>query len=204
MAIAKTEFHKMRTPEKIKYTRYLVANMSENDHFQSPDPSLKQLETAALELEQIRELALDGGKRHKANEKVKEKHLTTLISQMRSYVQTVSKGDEAIIRSSGMDIAKRKTPSKTPHAPQSLLAEYGSRKGEINLKWKRVTGARIYLVEITTDKTQTTSWKLAAQSTKSRITLQQLESGKKYWCRVSAVGTAGQSDWSQAVENYAV
>jgi hypothetical protein len=40
------------------------------------------------------------------------------------------------------------------------------------------------------------TWRDAGVSTKSRITIQGLPSGKRYWFRVAAINAAGQSGWS--------
>jgi hypothetical protein len=84
----------------------------------------------------------------------------------------------------------------TPNAPPALSATRGDHEGEIDCSWDTVAGARSYAIEISLDPPTSTSWKHSGVSTKSRSTIGSLTPGTRYWFRVSAVGTAGQSSWS--------
>jgi hypothetical protein len=46
------------------------------------------------------------------------------------------------------------------------------------------------------DRLTATIWRHAGVSTKSKFTIEGLRSGKRYWIRVAAINTAGQSGWS--------
>ncbi len=72
----------------------------------------------------------------------------------------------------------------------------GNHEGELDLSWDAVSGARSYLIQKRTDPNTPSSWTHAGTSTKSSITISGLTSGTRYWFRVSAVGAAGQSGWS--------
>jgi hypothetical protein len=123
--------------------------------------------------------------------------LDRLMSQLSAYVESVGGDNETIIRSAGMDTrAAGSVSTETPGQPAALDATTGDHEGEIDLSWDTVSGARSYVIEKSPDPPTGTSWAHAAVSTKSRSTLSGLTPGTRYWFRVAAVGTSGQSGWS--------
>jgi hypothetical protein len=110
--------------------------------------------------------------------------LFAIMSQLVAYVQAASCGDEATIRSAGMDVRKKRGSGKVG-IPQNLRTRENNNVGEISLLWKGVKGTRSCVVQtITTPETET-SWVVAGNSTKASITLTGLDSGKLYWVRES-------------------
>jgi chitodextrinase len=101
------------------------------------------------------------------------------------------------IRGAGFDT---RTPTiSTPdvlNAPAALAATAGDHDGEIDLHWDKVGKARSYVVEMSADPPTNSSWQHKAVSLKSQATVEGLTSGTKYWFRVAAVSTTGQSGWS--------
>jgi len=71
-------------------------------------------------------------------------------------------------------------------------------EGEIFARWKFVRRARVYVVEVCTDKvTAPTHWKQHVTTTKARCRLNHsLVSGEKVWVRVRAFGARGPGAWS--------
>ena len=80
--------------------------------------------------------------------------------------------------------------------PMSLNVTNGDADGELDLSWEPVSGAKSYVIEISGDPPTNDSWKHAGVSTKSSWTATGLTSGTRYWFRVAAVSTGGQSGWS--------
>jgi hypothetical protein len=78
-----------------------------------------------------------------------------------------------------------------------LRATAGNREGEIDLTWKKVGNSRSYIIQISPDPPAADSWGHAETVTVSYKTIQNLTSGKKYWFRVAAIGSLGQSGWSE-------
>jgi hypothetical protein len=92
--------------------------------------------------------------------------------------------------------AARTTPS-TLLAPEALSTTAGDREGEISLTWKKVENSRSYIIQISPDPPTADSWGHAETVTLASKTIQNLTSGKKYWFRVAAIGSLGQSGWSE-------
>jgi len=96
-----------------------------------------------------------------------------------------------------MDVRASASPAtENPAQPAALSATAGNHEGEIDLAWDTVNGARSYVIEKSGDPPTVTSWGNSGVSTKSRATLNGLTPGTRYWFRVAAVGTGGQSGWS--------
>ena len=119
-----------------------------------------------------------------------------MLSQLASHVESVAGDDETMIMGAGMDVRSAQTTTTDLAAPESLAASAGDRDGEIDLHWDKVNKARSYVIERSPDPPTATSWSHADIATKSQATIGGLTTGAKYWFRVAAVGTNGQSPWS--------
>lgn len=80
--------------------------------------------------------------------------------------------------------------NETMAAWPGLRAEPGSRSA---------VGAKSYCVEQPADRASPEGWRAAASSTKATAMVKGLVSGRKYWFRVAAIGSAGQGAWSETV-----
>jgi len=199
MAQIKLNFSRLSIPEKVARARQIVAAMTGNTHFTTPQPTLvaiidaaDQLEAAAGEVQTARQIA----KTKTTIQNSKEDALTKLVSQEAGYVTAVSGGDEAIIQSAGMDVRAPSGSVAIPPPPQALSATAGDHDGQMDLSWDPVTSATSYAVETSPDPPTATSWTHSGVSTKSTFTATALQSGSRTWFRVAAVNPAGQSGWS--------
>ena len=198
----KLNFRQLSINEKIAKAKQVIAAIAGNAaDFKTPSPALasvttatNDLETAAKETQEARQAA----KTKTSAQNQKEDLLDKLMSQLSGYVESVAGDNEELIRRAGMDTrAPAGGPSSTiPAVPPALSATRGDREGDVDCSWDTVSGARSYVIEISPDPPTATSWAHAGVSTKSRSTISNLTPGTRYWFRVAAVGTAGQSGWS--------
>ena len=84
----------------------------------------------------------------------------------------------------------------TPAQPQALMPTAADYDGQIDLSWDTVSGAKSYVIQQSGDPVTATSWSYGGVSTKSRFTASGLTSGTRFWFRVAAVNSNGQSGWS--------
>ena len=194
MKRVKMYFSRLSVPEKIQKARNLVTRMNGNAHFTNPSPSLAEVSTAIDDLERAYEEALNGGKMQIARMRQCDSVLYSLIVTMAAYVQTVSRGDEAIILSSGFDVKSDKTVRAQTEAPLNINGKAGEHEGEVSLVWDPVPGAKAYNIQVSRDSM--TGWTYCGSSTKRRTVIGGLESGAKCYFRVASIGQQGQSGWS--------
>jgi hypothetical protein len=187
-------------PDKLQTGRQIVAAMTNNPNFGSPHPPLADVAASLSTLDEAYKAyqiaKLDA--RTKAN--VADDAEIQLDSQLRklaAYVESIADKDETIIASAGMQTKAIRTAPSALAAPEALSATAGDHEGEINLAWRKVENSRSYIIQISPDPPSADSWGHAETVTVANKTLQNLTSGKKYWFRVAAIGSLGQSGWSE-------
>ena len=200
MARIKFNLRNLSIPEKIARSQQIVAALTGNPNFNAPHPPLAQVTAAIDELEaasNAAQAARQEAKARTAAQNVKEEALEQMLMQLVAHVESVAGNDQELIMSAGLDVRGPSAPSaSTPAAPPSLMATAGDHDGEIDLSWDTVRGARSYIVERSPDPPSDNSWAHAAVSLRSSTTIQGLNSGTRYWFRVAAVTTNGQTAWS--------
>jgi hypothetical protein len=120
-----------------------------------------------------------------------------LLRKLAAYVESIADTDETIIASAGMQSKALRTTPSIVVAPQALSATASDHEGEIDLNWRKVDNAKSYVIQISPDPPTAESWSHAETTTVTNKTIQKLISGKKYWFRVAAIGSLGQSGWSE-------
>lgn len=196
----------LSVPEKIARARQIVAAMTGNDNFPTPQPSLAQVTGSTNELEAAYNVAQAARQEAKARTTIlneREEAVDRILFQLAAHVESVSGDNEQLIQSAGMDIRSAPTSTGALPAPEALNATQGDIEGELDLSWDKVAKARSYVIEQSADPITSSSWSHAAVSTKSQATIGGLQSGTKYWFRVASVGTQGQSGWSNPASKIA-
>jgi len=131
--------------------------------------------------------------------------LETLLTEEAGFVDGIAKGDAAIIKSAGMDVSTG-PGGRVGEMPkvEGLAATQGDTSGEIDLQWNPIKrGLKSYTVEMTEDATGLSGWSIAKVETRSKTAVTGLTSGKRYFFRVSAVGSAGPGSASDTTTKVA-
>ncbi|MDX6383379.1 MAG: hypothetical protein QOK48_952 [Blastocatellia bacterium] len=203
----KLNLRKLSPPEKVARAREIIAAMTGNANFPTPQPTLAMAKTVTDELEaaqQDQQAAKRTAEAKTAARNDKEDIFDRTFTQLAAHVESVAGDDEQKIKSAGMDTRAPAAPSAgTLDAPGSVNVTGGDADGEIDLSWEPVDGAKTYQIEQSPDPITATSWKQATATTKSKATIDGLTSGARYWFRVAAVGTGGQGAWSNPVSKIA-
>ena len=186
-------------PDKMQFAGQIITSLTGNAGFPTPDPSLASVQ-GAINLLQGSYSAANNLRQQSftktAEQNQHEKELDLLLTGLGNYVENTSKGDEALIKSGGMDTRAKAAPVGIPGLPLNLSANEGVKNGEIKLKWKSVRGAKSYVVRRTTNVAENGLWDQEQVVTKAAATSSGLKSGTQYWYQVAGVGTAGQGPWS--------
>ena len=199
MARIKLNFRRLPIPEKIAKAQQIVTALTGNSGFPTPNPALASVTSAINKLDTSyaeAQAARQEAKAKTSQQNKDEDELEQIISRLAAYVESVGGDDETLIQSAGMDTKSSPAPSAIPGLPPALSATAGDHDGEIDLAWDTVEQAKSYVIEQSADPPTATSWAHAGVATKSSTTISGLTSGTRYWFRVAAVGTAGQSGWS--------
>lgn len=117
--------------------------------------------------------------------------LVKMIETQAAYVQVVSDNDEVLIAGAGFDVRQRSVPGGKLPATKKILLVEGLNYGEVSATWDPVKGARSYVVEMSTDINNPDAWEYQTTTTKGKVVLSGLESGKRIWIRVAPVNSAG-------------
>lgn len=199
MAKVKLTLRGLSIPEKTAKARQIATAMTGNPDFPNPQPALTAVITAADEVdaayaEQQTAKQIAVTKTNILNQRSDD--LEALLRQIAGYVESISGDNEKMILGAGF--ATRSTVLSTPDMtpPAALEAAVGSHDGEMILRWTKVRGAKSYVIERSLDPPTATSWEHAGVSLKVGATVDGLKSGTRYWFRVAAVTSAGQSGWS--------
>lgn len=200
MSRIKLNFRGLSIPEKIARARQIITALTGNAAFPTPNPTLAagtaavdSLETAYAEVQTARQVA----KTKTSAQGEREDAVDGFMSKLAGYVESVAGENEELIRSAGMDTrAAAGTSSERPSLPAALEASGGDHEGQADLSWDTVSGARSYIIEKCADPPTATGWAHAGVAIKTRATVAALPSGSRQWFRVAAVGTNGQSGWS--------
>jgi Fibronectin type III domain len=204
MSKIKFNLRNLSIPEKIARAQQIVAALTDNPNFTDPHPPLAQVTAAINELEDAAnaaQAARQEAKARTAAQNSKEEALDKMLTQLVAHVESIAGDDEQRILSAGLDPRTAASSHSVSHlaassTPPNLTATFGDHEGEIDLSWDTVRGARSYIVQRSPDPPTETSWTHVAVATRSRITVENLTSGTRYWFRVAAVTPTGDSPWS--------
>lgn len=195
MAKVKVGLNDASDSEVIAKSRLVAERMGENASvYPSPTPALTALmskadsiEAALLAraalLQQVQ--ALTVRIRSEVNE------LKAALSDEAAYAEKASGGDPEKILLSGFDVAGIPgTPAGPMPKVEGLNATQGDGEGEIELQWTPIRiGRRSYEIEMAPESSG--PWVFVKSDTRSSTKVTGLTSGKRYWFRVRALGSAG-------------
>jgi len=195
----KLGLNKMSVADLIGLSQQIANAMTGNPSFPTPNPPLATV-TGATDALQTALNEANTARMESKNKTIVQNEqadkVRALIAQLASYVENVSEGKEAVITSAGMDVASPPSSAAEPSTPTGFTSTTGDSDREIDLGWNSVLHAQSYVVERSTAAPPNAVWEHQLTTTKSKVTIENLTSGTRYWFRVAAVGTKGQSGWS--------
>jgi len=181
-------------------SRTNVTMMTGNAAYATPDPSLIEITTAADALDSaIQAYDFSRSRLDKEQRDTGFATLKDLRTRLGGYVQTASKGDQALITSAGFQTEKTAQPFGVLPAPQNVRALVMPFPGQLEVRFGGVKGRIAYQVFICSgDPKEEADWSLYATTGKNRLVVNKLESDKVYFFRVVAIGAAGASPVSDS------
>ena len=187
------------------YSYMVIENLTGNAYFPETDPPLAELITAtnaytdAITAHKAAMEMAKTAKKYKDDMRAAEE---VLLRRLQNSVQLTSKGNAMVINSAGMSV--RRTPTKAGEldAPSNLVVNPGPSPRMLDLSWDLVTGAKGYIVRCASVQTpgDPLVWNTLKATTKRKLRLEDLESGKTYIFQVAATGgSTGQGLWCPEV-----
>jgi len=176
----------------------IMLNMKDNPNFDSPAPSLEELE-ATVDAFRGAVAEAEGGDKYKKREKNEiRKELEKKMEMLAGYVSSVAAGDKTKLASSGFDLEKDyETKDVVP--VQTIKVTGGQVPGEVVVRVKGARGAKVYIYQHTPDPlTEASEW-TEIIDTKARRVITGLQPVKKHSFRVGIIGKGGVKIFSHVV-----
>jgi hypothetical protein len=181
----------------LTFIKRVLGKTKGNAAYPNPPEALAELEKMTPELETALINAKSRDKEWVAIKNNKKAIALALLAQLAQYVIEASKGDHALILSSGFEVTEEQTGKVKPSI-ESLDVRLGA-PGEVNLRAKVKRGAVAYIHQYAMEAPgPNTVWHSAGHST-GNYTFKGLNSDKRYWFRVIAIGRSGLEAYSPVV-----
>ena len=138
---------------------------------------------------------------------IKNSWRAKLESQMKElslYVQIASKGDGVIISSSGLDVNRKPGAVGSLPKPENVIIKMGDNKGSVWVSCEAITSASFYefeYAEVTPDGTL--NW-IHKTSTRHKILIEGLTSGKQYAFRIAGAASDPSRVWSDQISTFVI
>jgi hypothetical protein len=175
----------------------VIEKMKSNPVFPTPPTALAELEKVLPEFEAALVNAKSRDKEMVAIKNNKKALILALLEELAQFVIATCKGDRALILSSGFD-AKDEQSSRPVTAIEALEVELGA-PGEATLRVKTATGTLSYVHQYATEPPGPNTVWHSEGSTIGNHTFTGLNSDKRYWFRVVAIGRRGKKAYSPVV-----
>ena len=130
--------------------------------------------------------------------------LVLILQQLGDYVQTASGGNEAIILTSGFDVNKKPSAVGVLDKPDNFKIAMGANRGSVVASCDVVDHAQFYEFEYTEGTPTASSVWVKQTSTKHKILIENLVSGKEYTFRVAGAGSDPSRVWSNSITTFVV
>jgi len=175
----------------------VYTHMNGNPNFPNPSPSMAEFHAAYIELKEANLAALDRGRMALARRDRAVERIDMCLTRLAAYVNGESLGDTLKLTSSGFEMAKRGSPINTLQSPASLTVRPTAYPGQVKLRWQRVPGAIMYVVERSTSAyDQPEQWERVDETSRPQYTLQNMEPHAPLRFRVRALGTKVKGPYS--------
>ena len=179
-----------RDGELIKIARRILDSIKQSTQFPNAGPLVELIEKALQEY--IVALSAAGG-RDRVLVSIKDDKqaiLQALLMELAHYVTQTAKGDKTLLLASGFDL--NADPVASQKSEPVLSVELG-KPGEVTIRVKRVSRARVYIHQYTADPITPQSIWTSENSINAKHTFTGLESGAKLWLRIIVVDKKGES-----------
>jgi|SRR5579875_2975917 len=183
-------------------TQAIIKAMTDSPFFPGAPQELTDAAAATIAFSKALAISKMGGKNEQADKKVKRKDLIVAFFALFNYVSLTANGNEQVLTASGFDLTKDRMPSP-PLGDVRIISVSNSGSNEITVAIKPIPNVRLYEFRFTPDPiTENSEW-VRQPTTLSKWTFKNLESGKRYWFMVAAMGVNEQVKESEPFQKMA-
>jgi hypothetical protein len=177
----------------------VIEKMEHNEDFPNPPAALEELKKV---LPQYRQALVNALSRDRYTMAVKDELkevVLGLLQELAEYVTETCKGDRTKMLSSGFDVNSiNGSGNKLPPAVEKLEVELGP-FGEATTRVRHITNAIAFVHQFTTEPPSFNTRWFGEGSSQNTYTFRGLDSGKKHWFRVVAIGYYGKRGYSPVI-----
>ncbi len=194
-------YAELRDAELLAFGRSIYSAMNGNVNFPNPIPNMPAFLLALDAYDDALTEAKTGSRNAVAVKNAGKLNIVTKLRSQANYVNSVCNGDPVMLASSNFKLAKDREPV---YIGQPVIAAVlqGLNAGSMIVKVQTDKGAISYLYQTAPDPiNEQTEW-ITVADTRIKYEFTGLEEGKKYWFRVAAVGSNGQTVYSTEVAQF--
>jgi hypothetical protein len=200
MKTIKYSYRDLSQANYIEKVVFICFCLNSNPNF----PDLPETIMAIIAIKVLYETELDKSKKgdHVAttNAKTYRSQLDLMLKKNGQYINNTALGDEAMLESSGYDMADERTLKPKPE----VKIEATSLPNEVKVFIRKVEGAVAYLVMIAADSIplpdEEQRWIRQKMTTKTFQLIRNIDALRKYYLRYCSVSPEGETAWSTPIE----
>ena len=184
---------RLPTSRLVEKGRLHVAKVTNNPNFPDPPPCLAELAAAVEELDKVNQLAdFSRGRQDIQLRNSGFARVCQLIRQLGGFVQSTSRGDQALIMDAGFDVKLKRQPSQPMAVPQKVVARRTLYPGRIEVRWGAVKNKMSYRVYMAAQGLGFEGkWQTVTVTSRNHFTMEDLPSDVIYSFRIEAWGALG-------------
>ena len=182
----------------------ILDKMTDNPNFTTPIPALTDIRATISSYTASLAKAEKGSQDDRVIKNSWRAKLEDQLKDLSLYVQLTSKGDAVIISSSGFDINRKPGTVGSLYKPENVSVKMGDNKATVWFSCDAIDRAAFYefeYAEVTADGIL--NW-IHKTSTKHKILIDGLTSGKQYTFRVAGAGSDPSRVWSDQITTFVI
>jgi hypothetical protein len=190
-----TGFSRVSDDHLVHVAQSVIAALTANEHFPSPNPSLATVRDALAEFRSV--LATPRGQARTAAVPGSRSKLVNLLEPLARNLELTPGVTDATLGTSGFQLRRMGVrTSAMLDAPANVRLKATGSSGQVQVLCRPVRRARAYQVQVTGTPTGE-KWKDGGVYGSTRgMLINGLSRGKDYWARVRAIGPDGPGPWS--------
>jgi hypothetical protein len=182
----------------------ITDSMTGNRYFESPIPALEVIKATTTSYNAALAKAEKGSPDDRLVKNTLRTKLEGELKELGLYVQLTSKGDSLVISSSGFYVNKKPSVVGPLAKPENVMVKMGDNPGSVLVSCDSITSVVFYefdYAEVTPDGVL--NW-IHKTSTKRKLLIEGLISGKQYVFRVAGAGSDPSRIWSDKITTFVV